>query len=58
MRRSLDQHTVLYDLQLAHTIQAVKIKRVCLEFLMDHFDLLASSSGIDQLDKELLVEII
>ena len=58
MRRSLDQHSVLYDLQIAHTIQAAKIKRVCLEFIVDHFDMLVSASGLDQLDKELLIEII
>ena len=58
MRRSLDRHTVLYDLQLAHTIGAEKIKRVCMEYLLDNFDMLVSSSGLDQIDKDLLVEII
>ena len=58
MRRSLDRHTVLYDLQLAYTIQAKKIQRVCIEYILDHFDQLAEAKGLDQLDKELLIEII
>ena len=58
MRRSLDRHTVLYDLQLAYTIQAKKIQRVCIEYILDHFDLLAEANSLDQLDKELLIEII
>ena len=47
MRRSLDRHTVLYDLQLANTIQATKIKRVCIEYILDHFDLLVDASGLE-----------
>ena len=47
MRKSLDRHTILYDLQLAHSINAEKVKDACLRFLVQNFSILATQSGLE-----------
>jgi len=42
MRKSFDKQTILFDLQLAHQINAVKVKQVCLSYLVQNFGVLAT----------------
>lgn len=70
MRNQIDKFNVLSVLDMSERLGAQKIKRVCLLFLAEHFELFAgpelvgSGTGqslahlLDQLERETLLEII